>query len=86
LPSDKQVKVTKKELLAKSLVYRAWTMCWESALASILLFIGMTNLFLYIFLVNAIKVAAYFAYDLGWFNFLRRPGLLRKIQRLLRVG
>lgn len=86
MPQDKQVRVSRKELLVKSLVYRAWTVCWESALASILLFIGATNLFLYILLVNAIKVAVYFAYDLGWFNFLRRPGLLRKIRRLLRVG
>jgi hypothetical protein len=78
-------KVTKKELVVKSLVYRAWTVCWESIFASILLYVGLANLFLYIVLVNAIKVVIYFGYDLGWFSFLRKPGFLKKVKRWLKL-
>ena len=65
--------VTKEELLVKSLIYRVWTICWESALATVLIALHQTNLYLYILVVNGIKVAVYFCYDLGWFSFLRRP-------------
>jgi hypothetical protein len=82
---SKDVRVTKKELVVKSLIYRVWTMCWESVLASILVCVGMVNLFLYIALVNTIKVVIYFGYDLGWFSFVKRPGFLKKVKRWLRV-
>jgi len=75
--------VTKRELALKSLVYRVWTMTWESALASILLWLGMANIFLFIVLVNAIKIAIYFGFDLGWFSFTRRPGWLKRVRRWL---
>jgi hypothetical protein len=79
------VKITKRELMVKSIIYRVWTACWESVLASLLLCIGMTNIFLYIALVNAIKVVLYFGYDLGWFSFVRRPGFLKRAKRWLRI-
>jgi len=77
--------VTERELLIKSLIYRAWTVCWESALAVLLVLLGKENLFLYIIVVNTIKIAAYFAYDLGWFSFVRKPGLLKRLKRWLGV-
>jgi hypothetical protein len=79
----KEVKVTRRELAVKSLVYRAWTVCWETLLASVLVLLGHGNIYLFIAVVNAIKVAVYFGFDLGWFSFLRRPGLLRRFKRLI---
>jgi hypothetical protein len=78
----KEVRVTKRELAVKSLVYRAWTVCWETLLASLLVWLGRGDIYLFIALVNAIKVAVYFGFDLGWFSFLHRPGLLRRFKRL----
>jgi len=77
--------VSKRELLIKSIIYRAWTILWETALATILVMLGKANLFLYIIIVNIIKIAMYFAYDLGWFSFVRKPGILKKLKRWLRV-
>lgn len=81
----KEVRVTRRELAVKSLVYRAWTVCWETLLASLLVWLGHGNIYLFIALVNAIKVAVYFGFDLGWFSFLHRPGLLRRFKRLARL-
>jgi CBS domain containing-hemolysin-like protein len=78
--------VTKRELLAKSIIYRAWTMCWEFALATALVLLNQTNLYLYVVVVNAIKVAVYFAYDLGWFSYVGKPGILKRLRRWLGVG
>jgi len=78
--------VTKKELLAKSIIYRLWTVCWESALATILILLNQTNLYLYVIVVNTIKTVVYFAYDLGWFSFVRKPGVLKRLKRWLGVG
>jgi hypothetical protein len=79
----KEVRITRRELAVKSLVYRAWTVCWETLLASLLVWLGHGNIYLFIAVVNAIKVAVYFGFDLGWFSFLHRPGLLRRLKRLI---
>ena len=78
--------VTRRELLAKSLIYRAWTMMWECLLATILIYLDLVNIYLYILIVNLIKIGVYFAYDLGWFNYIHRPGLLKKVKRWLGVA
>jgi len=77
--------VTKKELLIKALIYRVVVIGGESFLASILIFFGLTNLFLYIIIVNLIKIGFYFEFDLGWFSFVKKPGVLKKIKRLLKI-
>lgn len=81
----KELRITKRELMIKSLLYRFWTVIFEVVLASILMYVDITNLYVYIVLVNTIKVVAYFGYDLGWFSFVHRPGVLKIFKRWFRV-
>lgn len=80
---SKVIKISKKEIFAKSIVYRVCTVLGESALASILIWFGLSNLFLFIAVVNTIKVLAYFLFDLSWFKFLRGLNLVGRLKRWL---
>jgi len=82
----KSVRVSKKELLLKSIVYRAYTTAWEFALALLLKLLINIDVLAWVALVNTIKIAMYFAYDVGWFSFTRRPGILKKVRGWLGVG
>ena len=76
--------ITKRELVLKSIIYRVWTICWEAVLALFLTLLNMQNLFIFIAVVNLIKVAIYFIYDLGWFSLSKRP-LIKAVKRWLGV-
>jgi hypothetical protein len=78
---SKSVRVTKRELLLKSIVYRAYTTLWELALAYLLRLLVNIDVITWVLLVNLIKLLLYFAYDLGWFSFLHKPGVLRRVKR-----
>jgi hypothetical protein len=71
--------------MVKSLIYRACAVIGESALASILIWIGLVNLFLFILIVNTVKVLAYFLFDLSWFKFLRGLRLIERVKRRLKL-
>jgi len=44
----------------------------------------MQNLFIFIAMVNLIKIAIYFIYDLGWFSLSNRP-IIKAVKRWLGV-
>jgi hypothetical protein len=77
--------VTKRELLVKSIIYRAYTTAVELVLAYILKLLVSIDVVVWVLLINALKVLSYFTYDLGWFSFLGRPGILRRLKRWLGV-
>lgn len=82
---SKTIKISKKEIMVKSIIYRVCTVIGESALASILIWIGLANLFLFILIVNTVKVLAYFLFDLSWFKFLRGLKLIEHVKRWLKL-
>ena len=82
---SKSVSVTKRELMLKSLIYRIYTTLWELGLASILKLLVNIDVIVWVILVNLIKLLMYFAYDLGWFSFLRKPGVLKKVKRWMGI-
>jgi hypothetical protein len=76
--------VTKKELLVKALTYRVYVIAGELLLASLLYAIGQANLILFILVVNAVKITAYFLFDLAWFSYFRHAPIIRRVARWAR--
>jgi len=77
--------VSRRELLAKALVYRLWVTLVELALASLLKSLAGIDVVAWVLVVNALKAAAYFGFDLGWFSLLRRLVVLRRVRGWLGV-
>jgi hypothetical protein len=73
--------VTKKELLVKALTYRVYVIVGELLLASIFYATDQANLFLFILVVNGIKITAYFLFDLAWFSYFRHAPIIRRVAR-----
>jgi hypothetical protein len=82
---SKEVAISRRELLLKSLVYRAYTTIVELCLASLLKLLANIDVVAWVLLINALKLFAYFGFDMGWFSFLRRPGILPRLKRRLKV-
>jgi len=80
---SESVKISKKELLLKSVIYRAYTTLCELGLAYLLKLLVNIDVIMWVVLINLIKLLTYFGFDLGWFNFVRKPGLLKKFKRWL---
>jgi hypothetical protein len=82
---SKRVALSRRELLLKSLAYRISTTLIELGLATIVgLFVGLSVL-AWILFVNLLKLVWYSLFDLGWFNFMRRPGILPRLKRWLKI-
>jgi hypothetical protein len=77
----KSVNISKKELMVKSVIYRIYTTLTELILAYMLKLLTNIDIMSWVILINLIKLLTYFAYDLGWFSFLHKPGVLKKIKR-----
>jgi hypothetical protein len=80
---SKSVEISKKELLLKSVIYRVYTTVCELCIAYILKLLANIDVITWVVLINLIKLLTYFGFDLGWFNFIRKPGLLKKFKRWL---
>jgi hypothetical protein len=67
----KTKRITKRELIFKSVFYRGYVIIYEVILYTITIpFIG-SNVVYFIILNNLIKIIGYFLYDIIWFDFLR---------------
>jgi len=66
------MKISSKELLLKSIIYRLCVIGGELLLASILIHIRLNDLFIFVVAVNAIKTLGYFIFDFGWFNYINK--------------
>jgi len=79
----KSVRVSVRGLFVKSLIYRFYVTLVELALAYILKILINIDVIIWVLLINIVKLFAYFLYDLGWFTFIRKPGVLKKVKRWL---
>jgi len=79
-------KVSRKELFIKSVVYRFYTTIVELFLASLLKLFMMIDVIMWVIIINMLKLIAYFLFDMGWFSYFRRPGILKHVKRWFRLG
>jgi hypothetical protein len=77
--------ITKKELAIKSIIYRVYTTVVELILAYVLKLLADIDVIAWVLLINTLKLLSYFAYDLSWFSFLRKPGILKRLKRWIGI-
>lgn len=65
-----KIKLSKKELFIKSLIYRFFIVLYEIFLGILIGWIGI-NILGFVIINNTIKILVYFIVELWWFGYLR---------------